>query len=302
MQLMKTFLFLLIFPLLIVGMNPVPGPCEEESEESEESVSLTSLPAAVRKAIGDHGGGVMPSEIEREESDGFVYFEAEFKEGDAAHEIKIDEEGRIVEIEKEIPSSDLPRGAMNQIKKSYAGYEIEEVEITTLTHYEIEIEEDGNEFSLLFLENGYQLGNLVEEDDGEDDEEEEESAGIEWDDLPVPVQKAVTSHRPDVKPEGFELEKSNSSIFYEAEYPEMDGVKHEIKLDELGNIIEIEDEMPVSKLPVSIRKQIESDHPNASIEEVELKQSTFYEVELKKGEEELEIRILSSGYLLGVGD
>lgn len=306
MQLKSAFFIVLVLAFSVVGIHPDRAVCEEESEGS---LTLADLPEAVRTTIGEQGKGVEPTEIEREESGGFVFYEAEFKEGETTREIKMDAEGRVVEFEEELPPSSLPSGAVNRIEESYSGYEIEEVELKTVIYYEIEIEVDGKEFALRVLENGSIPESADDEEEGEEDQEDddeaeevEEEGDLDWADLPGPVQTAIEGHRPGVKPKGFEKERSRDATFYEAEYPEMDGVKHEIMLDELGNIVEIEDELPVSKLPESVRKQIETTYPNGKIEEVELKQSTFYAVELEKGDNEIEIRIFATGHLLGFGD
>ena len=98
----------------------------------------------------------------------------------------------------------------------------------------------------------------------------------------------------------FECEKVKGRTFYEAEYEAVDGVKHEIKLDETGQIVEIEDEIPPSQLPAAIRKKVESLHLGVPIKEAELKQSMYYVVELEEGEKETEVKVLANGLILGV--
>jgi uncharacterized membrane protein YkoI len=273
------------------------------AEEAEEAVALKDAPEGVQKALADHREGVAPDKLVREVEDGFVFYEAEFAEGDVEYDVKTDEEGRIVEIEEELPLSLLPPEARNSILSAYPNAEIEEIERKTVIHYELELKNEAKEFEVRILENGFLLGEEVEEaeeEEANEKEEQEEKGDITWEELPQSVRKAIEAHKEGVRPVGIECEKVKGRVFYEAEYEEADGVQHEIRVDETGQIVEIEDEIPASQVPAAILKKVESLHPGVTIEEVELKQSTFYVVEIEEGDKETEVKVLANGLILGV--
>jgi len=274
-----------------------------DARTEEKLEDFRTLPESVRNALLEHRQGAEPSQVEKKTVEGLTYFEAEFGEDGAESEIKLDEEGRIVEEERELPTSELPAAAMKSVESEYPDAEIEEVELVMRTYYEVELESDGKGVTLLVLENGFVLDPASalepdDEDEGEDDDPEESQ--VAWDDLPEVVQKAFLSHREGVQPLEIEMEKSGDRVYYEGEYEEENGVEHEIKVDASGMVIEVEDEMDGSRLPDSIKAAVQSKYPDAEIEEASLKRSTYYVVELEIDEKEVEVKVLGNGMLLGL--
>ena len=65
---------------------------------------------------------------------------------------------------------------------------------------------------------------------------------IEWSQVPPKVQQTITEHAQGGKILEIEKETEKQVIIYEAEVKKPDGKKFEIKVDENGKLIEIEDE------------------------------------------------------------
>lgn len=287
-----------ILCICLTGLDPV------SAADSEGKVALADLPSTVQKAIKDHGRGTEPSEVGKESVEGLTFYEAEFEGDGVESEIKLDEEGRIVEEERELSVSELPAAAMKSVQAEYPDAEIEEVELVTRTYYEVELESDGKEVTLLVLENGFVLDSASalepDDEDGDEGEDDAEESEVAWDDLPEAVQKAFLAHREGVQPEEIEMEKSGGRVYYEGEYEEENGIEHEIKVDETGMVIEVEDEMEGSSLPDTIKAAVQSLHPKAEIEEASLKRSTYYVVEMEIDEKEVEVKVLGNGMILGL--
>ena len=119
-----------------------------EEEEDEERVKWSDLPQEAQEAFNQHKSDAKPESIERYRTQGQVYFEAEYETEDDHEEIiVVDNSGRLIEIEREMPTSDLPSSIREKILDLHEGAEIEEVlfKRSTLYEVELEIEEDGDE-------------------------------------------------------------------------------------------------------------------------------------------------------------
>lgn len=67
---------------------------------AEESVPYSSLPAAVRAAVGKYFGSAEGLKASKEIEDGKIFYEVEGKKGGAVIALKLDETGKILEEEK----------------------------------------------------------------------------------------------------------------------------------------------------------------------------------------------------------
>ena len=120
-------------------------------------------------------------------------------------------------------------------------------------------------------------------------------------DAPEAVRQTLAEYRQGEVPSRLVREVEDGFVFYEAEFSQDDG-KCEVKTDEEGRIVEVEEELALSLLPAEARNSILSAYPNAEIEEVDLKQSTFYVVEVEEGDKEVEVKVLANGLILGVNE
>ena len=70
-------------------------------------------------------------------------FEAEFRIGKAEHTVYISDDGGLLMIKKEMPTDSLPAQVAATIKRDYADYSIDEVELLEkdgIQYYEVELE------------------------------------------------------------------------------------------------------------------------------------------------------------------
>lgn len=138
----------------------------DDDGESEETVQLKDLPAAVQTALSNAIPGVKVDDVTREVENGHVYYEVEYDANGAEHSIKLTESGDTVEIESEISGAALPAGVTAFLQSRYEGATIEEAQFVTLQFYEIELESGDRDIEVLVLANGQ----VIEvEDDGDDD-------------------------------------------------------------------------------------------------------------------------------------
>ena len=73
-----------------------------DKEENEHKLAMTELPVAVQKTIQDNLGGGTVTQTEKETKDGKTYYEAEVqKSGGEKVEIKVAEDGKLIDVGKE---------------------------------------------------------------------------------------------------------------------------------------------------------------------------------------------------------
>src|SRR4051794_19102531 len=78
----------------------------------EEKVALDKLPKAVVAAVKKKFPGAKLVSAEKEKKDKQILFEVRIKDGEQNVEVTLTPEGKIVEIEKEITTQNLPKGVL----------------------------------------------------------------------------------------------------------------------------------------------------------------------------------------------
>lgn len=91
-----------------------------------------------------------------------------------------------------------------------------------------------------------------------------------------------------------ETEVEEGIRWYEVE-AEHAGREMSLKFTELGNLVELEREIPFEDLPAAARRELKKDYPGAEFIEVEEVELHFYEVEFRINGTEHEIRVFASG-------
>lgn len=128
---------------------------DEGEDEDEESVTWDQLPPAVQKTLNSMLQEAQPSALVRGDEDGFLVYEAEYEQDGRKRELKVTEQGEVLEIEEEISPADLPAAILAQIQKRFPGAEIKEAETVIRTFYEVELVwEDGKEREVKLFANG----------------------------------------------------------------------------------------------------------------------------------------------------
>src|SRR4051794_253657 len=76
------------------------------AESGEEKVSLEKVPAPVAKALKEHAGSDKITNLSRETEKGKTVYEASFKRNGRAHDLTVDESGKLVSDEEVIPTTE----------------------------------------------------------------------------------------------------------------------------------------------------------------------------------------------------
>jgi len=117
-------------------------------EDKAKKISLDKAPKAVRDAINNRFPDAEVNSIEKENEGGKVVFDVELKHKGRKYEMDIEEDGTIVEIEKEVALKDVPKALIRNVKAKFPEARIKEVmEVNKVKgqeekpdHYEVTIE------------------------------------------------------------------------------------------------------------------------------------------------------------------
>jgi hypothetical protein len=114
------------------------------SQADEEKIPVEKLPAAVTKAVKRKFPKARIQAASREVEDGATTYEVELKVEGRSVDLALNADGKILEIEKEVPVNELPRAVAKRLAARYPGARIEKVEEITRgedgpVHYEVAI-------------------------------------------------------------------------------------------------------------------------------------------------------------------
>jgi uncharacterized membrane protein YkoI len=118
------------------------------ADEKDKKIALDKAPQAVQDAIKARFPNAKVTRVEKETEDGKVVYDIELKHKNRKYEMDIQEDGTIIEIEKEMASKDLPEAVKKGIEDKYPRATIKEVmevykvkdKEETLTDYEVTLE------------------------------------------------------------------------------------------------------------------------------------------------------------------
>jgi Putative beta-lactamase-inhibitor-like, PepSY-like len=141
------------------------------SQADEEKIPVEKLPAAVTKAVKRKFPKARIQAASREVEDGATTYEVELKIEGRSVDITLNADGKILEIEKEVPINELPRAVTKRLAARYPGAKIEKVEEITKgedgpVHYEVAIKAE-----VVFTAKG-----KIVKPKGEDEEDEKPAA------------------------------------------------------------------------------------------------------------------------------
>jgi uncharacterized membrane protein YkoI len=100
---------------------------DEKEKEKPRKITLDQAPKAVQDAIKDRFPGGKVTSIEKETEDGKVVFDVELTHKGRKYEMDIQEDGTVIEVEKEIKARDLPRAVARGIEAKYPKSTLKEV-------------------------------------------------------------------------------------------------------------------------------------------------------------------------------
>ena len=99
----------------------------QAEEDKAKKISLDQAPKAVRDAINNRFPDAEVSSIEKENEGGKVVFDVELKHKGRKYEMDIEEDGTIIEIEKEVALKDVPKALIRNVKAKFPEATIKEV-------------------------------------------------------------------------------------------------------------------------------------------------------------------------------
>jgi uncharacterized membrane protein YkoI len=113
----------------------------------DKKIPLDKVPEKVMAAIKDRFPGADVNSVEKETEDGKVVYDVELKHKGRKYEMDIQEDGTVIEIEKEVAAKDVPEAVTKAIEAKFPKATVEEVmEVNkvkgkeeTPTHYEVTI-------------------------------------------------------------------------------------------------------------------------------------------------------------------
>jgi len=123
--------------------------------------------------------------------------------------------------------------------------------------------------------------------------------------VPKPVLEAFHKAYPQALDVKYEVEKDAGKTVYEVEFKEQ-GIKREATYAAEGTLLETEEDIKPDTLPAAITEALKKSHPQATVEEAEKVMKpdgsvSGYEVEIKDGKKEFEIRLDATGKIFKTG-
>ncbi len=97
---------------------------------------------------------------------------------------------------------------------------------------------------------------------------QESEKKIQRADLPAAVEKAVSEQSKGAKIKGFSEEKDNGKTYYEAEMM-VDGHSKDVLMDATGTVVEVEEQVAMESLPVTVRGGLQAKAGSGKIGKVE---------------------------------
>ena len=119
-----------------------------------QKLKSTEVPAAVKDSFAKRFPAAKDVAWSKE---GETDFEAEFRSNGKEQSVNFDTSGKWLETETEIKKSEIPAAVQATLAKEFAGYKIEEAEITETpdgTFYEIEIEKGESNYEVQIAKDG----------------------------------------------------------------------------------------------------------------------------------------------------
>jgi len=126
----------------------------EEKKDGESAVSWEKIPEAAQKTINAQLGTNKPEQVTQEVEDGFTAYEAAQKVNGQLKEVKVGDNGQLLEVEDAISLADLPPAVKGAIDKKAPKANIKEVVRVASYYYEVAIGEGEHSKELKILGNG----------------------------------------------------------------------------------------------------------------------------------------------------
>ncbi|MEA3207266.1 MAG: hypothetical protein QOE70_323 [Chthoniobacter sp.] len=101
------------------------------AEDKEEKATLESIPEAAAKTLKAQAGGEKIKGVSKEKDEGRTVYEASFTKKGRAHDVTVDEAGKLISDEEVIPLEEAPGAVRAAIEKEHPGGKVDKLEKIT---------------------------------------------------------------------------------------------------------------------------------------------------------------------------
>jgi hypothetical protein len=167
---------------LAIMAAAVARAADEKKEEDDKAVKVkeADVPAAVMATVKKHFPKARIERIEKETEDGKVLYDFEMRDGGTKWEADIQDDGTLIETEKEIKAKDAPEAVTKAIEEKYPKAKIHEVmakmkgEDKTVHEYEVVMKDGGKEKEVTVSPDGKITEEAADEPDEKGKEKEKD--------------------------------------------------------------------------------------------------------------------------------
>jgi uncharacterized membrane protein YkoI len=100
-------------------------------KETEEKVSLESIPAAAAKTLKEQAGNGKITSVSKETENGKTVYEGTFTKDSRVHDVTVDEAGSIISDEEKITIAEAPAAVQTAVEREVPGGKVLKVERIT---------------------------------------------------------------------------------------------------------------------------------------------------------------------------
>jgi len=139
----------MLFPILIFA------------QEQEKKISRSDLPPAVEKTVAEQSKGATIRGFSQEKENGQTFYEAELMVSGHSKDVLVDVNGRVVEVEEQVPTESLPSAVHLALQAKAGSGKLIKVEKLTkndkLVAYEAKVLTNGKKSEVQVGPNGETL-------------------------------------------------------------------------------------------------------------------------------------------------
>lgn len=284
---------------------------EKAAPPAAEKIAPDKLPKAVMDAIKGRFPDAQITSAEKETEDGKVVYDIELKSQGKKYEMDIQENGTIVEIEKEVAAKNLPEAVKKALEAKYPKATIKEImevnkvkgKTETPDHYEVvlvtaEKKEVEVEVSL--------DGKTVKGPEGDKEKKESPDEGkVSLDQVPKVVKDALKAKFPKAEVVSAEKGDQDGTKVFEFELKQGEK-KWEASFTPDGKFAGSEEAIKEADLPAKVKEAFQKKYPKAKVLEMERAvtgegkaEKVVYEIIIEADKGKLEIQFDPDGKVLG---
>ncbi len=120
---------------------------------------------------------------------------------------------------------------------------------------------------------------------------------VPWDQVPEVVRTTLLAQLNNAVPEEVEMDEEDGYTVYEAE-TEVDGDEFTVEVGAGGELLATEIEIDAEDLTAAIQTYLQQHFPDAQIREAEQVTVTYFEIEIRDGDDTRELHFLGNGRLM----